>query len=468
MYQKRRRMSSVERRDYMYKRILVFLLLFIMTLTAASCGKQPAEVPLDGEISALASEFVAMLAVEDFVGAVSYFDSKMKQALPEAKLKKTWQDLQQQVGQFKGEVGQRTDQADGYDIIFVTTQFENALLDIRVVFGSNKRIAGLFFQPANGQSLSPYTPPSYVEIDTFKATNVTIGSGEWALPGTLTIPNGNGPFPVVVLVHGSGPNDRDETIGPNKPFKDLAWGLATQGIATLRYEKRTREHGQKMASQQETITPKEEVVDDVLAAVALLKDTARIDPNRIYVLGHSLGGTLAPRIGAMDRDIAGLIILAGTPRPLQDIILEQYHYLASLDGTITAEEQTQLDLIQTQADRVRDPALSANTPAAELPLGMPASYWLYLRDYNPGQTADALPIPMLILQGERDYQVTMQDFAQWRQALQSRTNVTFKSYPPLNHLFITGTGPSTPQEYLQQGNIAKEVIDDIATWLKDQ
>ena len=157
----------------------------------------------------------------------------------------------------------------------------------------------------------------------------------------------------MVLVHGSGPNDRDETIGANKPFRDLAWGLATRSIAVLRYEKRTKQYpGKLMATGVGQFTAQEESIDDALSAVGQLRGTEGIDPKRIFVLGHSLGGTLAPRIGQADPKITGLIIMAGSTRPLEDMVVEQTRYLISLNGTPTAEGEAKLSEVQLIAAKV--------------------------------------------------------------------------------------------------------------------
>lgn len=295
-----------------------------------------------------------------------------------------------------------------------------------------------------------------------------MGTVQLALPGTLTLPKGQGPFAAVVLVHGSGPQDRDETIGPSKPFRDLAHGLASRGIAVLRYEKRTKAFPTQMAAIVNTLTVKEEVIDDVLAAAALLRENNQIDPNKVFVLGHSLGGYVVPRIGKLDSKIAGFIIMAGTARPLEDVVVEQLTYIFSLDGVISDTEKASLEQLKGQAARVKDPNLSAETPAADLLLGAPASYWLDLRGYRPAEVAKELSRPMLILQGGRDYQVTDADFQLWKKALSSRKNVEFKFYEGLNHLFVEGQGKSTPAEYEQAGNVAKVVLDDIAEWIKRQ
>ncbi len=301
-------------------------------------------------------------------------------------------------------------------------------------------------------------------VGAFQERQVTVGSGEWALPGTLMLPDGAGPFPVVVLVHGSGAHDRDETIGPNKPFRDLAWGLASQQVATLRYEKRTKAYAKKIASILTTFTANDETVDDAVAAVAFLRRVPEIQATQIYVLGHSFGGMMIPRIGRQDPHIAGFIIFAGNTRALDQMLLEQMSYLFSLDGTLTPAEQAQLDQANKEVAKIRDPNLSLNTPPPILGAG--ARYWLDLRDYHPQEEAKALAQPLLIVQGGRDYQVTLEDFHQWQSALSARHDVTFKLYPSLNHLFMEGEGKSTPAEYAVAGHMAPSVIRDIANWVK--
>lgn len=312
-----------------------------------------------------------------------------------------------------------------------------------------------------------YQPPAYVSPSSFHEQEVTVGANtEWPLPATLTLPNGNGPFPVIVLVHGSGPNDRDETIGVNKPFKDLAWGLASQGIAVLRYDKRTRVHAKKLKLSGFTV--KDETIDDALAAVALLRRTSQIDPKRIFVLGHSLGGALVPRIGLADSaNIAGLIVFAGMTRPVEDEWVRQYEYLYGLDGQITPNEQAEIDGYKQQRARIKQ-LTPADANSKEILFYAPVSYWLDLRGYFPPDMALKLKQPLLILQGERDYQVTMDSFHDWQRALDKRPQVTFKSYAKLDHLFFEGTGPSSGADYARPGNIPKYVIDDIAAWIKKQ
>lgn len=408
----------------------------------------------------MAQNLVAHLAAGRFDEAVEPFDQIMKRALPAGKLKEVWSGLITQYGPFQRVMDVRTEKIQQYEVVYVTCEFQRGKLDAKVVFTSQNEVTGLFFVPTG-----KYQSPPYADSSRFEEKEIEIGKGIWRLPGTLSLPKGEGPFSAVVLVHGSGPNDRDEAIGPNKPFRDLAHGLATKGIAVLRYEKRTKHHQIMMALFANSITVKEETIDDAVAACEALASCEKIDPKRIFVLGHSLGGMLLPRIGKARPDIAGFISLAGSTRPLEDLMLDQTRYILSLNGTLTEEAQKRIGDLERQVAKVKSPTLAEDTPNNELPLGVPAKYWLDLRGYDPAEAAKELWRPMLILQGERDYQVTMADFAGWKKAIGSRKDVTFISYPKLNHLFVEGDGKSVPVEYATPGNVAVVVIDDIVRWI---
>lgn len=388
------------------------------------------------------------------------FDDAMKKALPADKLEATWKGLTRQVGALKKQGPARVTKQGKYDVVTIPCEFEKFKLDTRVVFSADKRVTGLGFVP---HQETEYRPPAYVKRDAFRETEVRVGSGEWSLPGTLTVPAGDGPFPAVVLVHGSGPNDRDETVLASKPFRDLAWGLASQGIAVLRYEKRTREYGSRIKDDR-TLTVKEEVIDDALEAVKLLRQNKAIDGKRVFVLGHSLGAMMAPRIGAADPKLAGLIVMAGAARPVPELMVEQTRYIASLSGPLTDEDKANLRELEADVAKVMDPKLSADSGGKVL--GAYPAYWLSLRDCKPHEEAARLKVPLLVLQGERDYQVTMADFALWQKALAGRPNATLKSYPKLNHLFAEGEGKSKPEEYGKASHVSREVIDDLAGWVK--
>jgi dienelactone hydrolase len=406
---------------------------------------------------------VQALADKKFAAAAVDFTPEMQKALTGDKLKTIWESVLDRYGPFRKITGSRTEARGPYEFVYVTCQFEKDKLDVRLVYSKDKKLGGLQFVPPKPPV--EYKSPGYVHADKFKSSQVVVGKDtQYPLPGNLNMPVGGGPFPAVVLVHGSGPHDRDETIGPNKPFRDLADGLAGRGIAVLRYEKRTRQHGGQMLGGPVTI--KEEVLDDALAAVKLLRETPGIDPKRVYLVGHSLGAMLAPKLATLDRQIAGIVVLAGNARPLEDLIVEQITYLAKQSREPDAVALDRLAKVKEQAAKVKDAKLSAETPADQLPLGMPAVYWLSLRGYEPATAAAGLSIPVLVLSGGRDYQVPMKDFEIWQKALAGKPAAKLKRYPTLNHLFMEGSDPPTPADYQKEGHVAEAVVDDIAAFVR--
>jgi dienelactone hydrolase len=434
---------------------LAILLTTCVAMLAGCSSARNASASADR--TSLALQFVQSMVDGKFADATTHFDSVVSQAMSAERLKQTWATLIGQCGAFKKMGDARAIHENGFDGAVVPCEFEKTTIDVKLFFDKDGKIGGLWFVPHVAAADTQYSPPDYAKKADFDETEVTVGSGEWKLPGTLSVPKGNGPFPAIVLVHGSGPEDRDETIGPNKPFKDLAWGLASRGVAVLRYEKRSKVYGPKMAKMAEagkmnSFTVKDETIDDALAAVEVLRQSQRIDQRRIFVLGHSLGGILIPRIGKADPKIAGLIMMAGCgTQPLEDVILRQLTYIASLSGPITDDTRKEID-----------------KKAQSIMKGLPASYTRDLRDYIPSaaEMAKSLKQPMLVLHGARDYQATTADFNIWKGVLSSRTNVTFKLYPNLNHLFMPGTGKSTPEEYNKRVPVSEEAINDIAKWIK--
>jgi uncharacterized protein len=447
---------------YLTPRLMV---LAAALLLLANSSVAAAQAPGSEDRLSRATGFVQCLVDGKFTQATAAFDAAMHKAMSPDQLQQLWQATLAQCGAFVSLGETRTATEGAYQMVFVACVFEQATLDFKLVYNPDDTIGGLWIVQHSAKADAQYSLPAYVHNGMFTERDVTVGSGEWRLPGTLAIPTGPGPFPALVLVQGSGPNDRDETAGANKPFRDLAGGLASRGVAVLRYDKRTKVYAAKLAAYSGAFTVQDEVIDDALAAVELLRHTEGIDPQRIFVLGHSLGGMLIPRIGQADPGLAGLIVMAGPTRPLEDIMLEQVQYLLSISGAPQAETDKQLDALRQQIATVKSPELKPATPASAA-LGAPGSYWLDLRGYNPAAMAQELTQPLLILQGGRDYQVTLADYDGWRKALGDKANVTFKLYADLNHLFMSGTGKSTPQEYDKRGPVPQVVIDDLAAWIK--
>ncbi len=294
---------------------------------------------------------------------------------------------------------------------------------------------------------------------------IPVGVGSPPLTGTLTLPAGKGPFPAVVLVSGSGPNDQNETVGPNHPFLDIALGLAARGIATLRYDKRTRDYPHSVDPRTFTLT--QEYVPDALAAIRLLQHDPVIDPRRIFVLGHSQGGTYAPLIARDAPQVAGVILLAAATESDGAALLRQVRYLATLPGAVGSSAKAELPEIASQAAQIDNPAvLQHDNPATILLGGVGPAYYLSGFRYNEVATARAIPQPLLILQGDRDYQVTVaNDLDVWLKGLKGRTGLTVVQFPQADHLFLDGTGPPTPLDYATASHVDPKVIATIASWI---
>ena len=403
------------------------------------------------------------LVARHFDKIVPLFDQRVAEVLPADKLAKSWDSLLFQAGDFQAIEKVRSEEKQGYQVVYVTCSFQKRSQDIIMVFDAQGKIAQFTSVPT--ETLAPWTQPVYANTNKFHEREVVVGAPPWQLPGTLTVPNGTGPFPGVVLVHGSGPNDRDEGLGPNKVFKDLAWGLASRGIVVLRYDKRTRVHGKEMVAESRGYTVNDEVVDDARAAVALLAAQPEILPKHVFLLGHSLGGYLAPRIAAGNSQISGLIILAGSTRPLEELLVEQVRYSVGLRGKPTPEGDKLIADAEKSKAEIEDPALKPGMTVHFLGAPVPAAYFLDLRTYHAPEGAATLRIPILVLQGDRDYQVRMEDFNSWKRALEKKPDVTFKIYPTLNHLFMTGSGPSSDAEYLKPNHVQEDVLKDIADWI---
>jgi uncharacterized protein len=412
------------------------------------------ETALDTRQSELASRFLDHLEAQRYAEAHAMFAPAAATAIDMGKLEEIWTALPRQLGELQQRGEPRGELVGERPVTTFPLQFERMTLDARISIDAEQRIDGFRLVPGAVPKVDLAPPPADITEREFPVSTD-------ALPGTLTLPRGNGPFPAVVLVHGSGPHDRDQSIGPNRIFRDMAHGLAALGVAVLRYEKRTHARPDDFADGQFTVDL--ETVDDAIAAVAALRGTSDIDRERVFVAGHSLGALMAPRIGQRAEGAAGLIMLAAPARGLDVLVMEQVSYLADLDGERSEAEAAAIAQMQASAQAVH--GLLEGGPEDDLLLGLPAPYWRDLLGYDPVATAADLPLPMLILQGGRDYQVTVEDFTRWQQALGRRADVQLQLYPRLNHLFAAGEGMARPEEYFQPAPFDPQVIGDIAEWI---
>jgi len=390
------------------------------------------------------------MKTQNYAAAFNLFDPVMQDAVPQEKLRAVWSS---QVGNYgplvSWSIVQRTT-AQGRDVRVARLKFDHGDLQAMVAVNPDTHTVGGFrLQPAPSNA-APAPGPPYINPSRFHSEEISIGTAPWTLGATLTVPTDLGPVPAAILVHGSGPQDRDETIGSNKVFKDIAEGLASRGIEVLRYDKRTYVYGTKMG---DSVSVDDEVIIDAEAALAALRARAEVDPNRIYVIGHSMGALLAPEIGVRSTGpIAGVALLAPPGRAPWDIVISQMKYLNAPPEDM-ADAQDKVNRLQ------------AGTLGKDKLLGASQSYWKDLGSRDGIAMAKKLGKPVLILHGGRDFQVIDEDIDAWRKGLAGVPNVEIATIPNDSHLFIAGEGKPGPAEYQKPGHVDVHVIDKLAMFI---
>ena len=414
---------------------VAFFALAIFSATRCAAKANAEDVIVD--------HFFSAIRDGNFKAATSHFSAKMK-ALSPAGLKGSWNQVYASQGRLRSwKIFERQSLPKGGDEFRVQLRFSRATANsIIVVAAQTGEIKSVLFK-------LPATAPPYSDQTRFHFEDVEVGA--YKLPGTLTIPKGKGPFPAVVLIEGSGPNDRDETVGANHPFADIAQGLSSRGIVVLRYDKRTYAYPQ-LDPQKTTVD--EEVIRDGVAAVGLLRARRDVEQDRIVLVGHSLGAMLAPEIAKQAWPIAGIVMLAPSGRKLEQAIVQQARFSAQ-----TAPGQ--LPVVERQADDIS----AHKMPPTQMFFGAPASYYYNLDARDEFAIARSLNLPILILHGSRDYQVLDKDIGDWQNGLKGDPKVKVDTFPGLNHLFIAGAGKPGPAEYATPGHVDAAVIATIASFV---
>lgn len=387
----------------------------------------------------------ALLVDKNIEKAHSYFDPSVAGQIPVEQLKAITEQLQGQIGGLKN-ILEVNDEGNTY---YYYTEFEKIKLDVQLTFSESNKLLGFFLVPHK----------TFEKPD--EKTTLKIKSDAIELNGTLLLPPSNNKKRLVIFVHGSGAHDRDETIGENKPFKDIAEYLFKNGIASYRYDKRTYSYPETF---NEKSTVEEETINDAVNAALYFKNNPEYKGYEIVILGHSQGAYMIPKI-AEKALVSKYIFMAGNARPLQDLLVEQYDYLHSLDPTKVPAQAVQE--VKKQVAFLNSSKFNVSSPSSELPLGQSAPYWKYVKEYYQLNEVKKIKAPMFFAQGGRDYQVTEKDFNLWKQTLKNDKTAVFKLYPALNHLFISGSGKPSPKDYEVKGKVDEQFLKDLTQFIQN-
>ncbi|MDP8233148.1 MAG: DUF3887 domain-containing protein [Candidatus Zophobacter franzmannii] len=429
-------------------RIVLILIIFLTTLSLIADTKKTAD------------SYFEQMQMGNYAKCIEMSDQNMQKNLPVDKLKEVWESLPNQLGKLIGVLDYSMVTQGEYEIHIYVLNFDKMVMDMKITVDKENKISGLFYTmsktPKPGTALKL---PDYLDKEKAVEKDVSFDCEKMMINGKLTTPIGYENYPLVLMLTGSGPNDMDETIAQRKPFRDLAIGLANKGIATLRWNKRTLDYPQ--IGNRIDFSPRDEYIIELNAALRWMKDNNMNNSN--FVLGHSMGAFMLPQIAQENDKIKGFIMLAGNARPLEDLVAAQYEYIFGLHP-MTSQIEAELAKIKKQSAEIKE--LTAETEVTEpLLLGIPKAYWLWMNYYKQTEVLGKTDSPFMILQGEKDYQVTMEDFSIWESVAEGRPNIVTKSYPILDHLFMPCSGDSTPDSYLNPSFVSKKVIEDIAEWI---
>ncbi|TSI11672.1 DUF3887 domain-containing protein [Lysinibacillus sp. BW-2-10] len=454
-------------------------IILATTLGVAGVGgsvfiQEPAfaqEVTAKVEYETKAKEFLNFALEGNWDSAYNYLNDNLKAVASKDIFQLSWNNLSSSFGKIKSSSIKDIKQMGLHTRVTFTVIAENSPFELFFNLDKDGKIDDMTVVFPAGPV--QYVNPSYDHPENYTEQEVLVGEGTFTLPGVLTLPKGDGPFPVVVLVQGSGPHDMDESFFGFKPFKDIAVGLANEGIAVLRYEKRTMTHPIKTASNPK-MTIQEETVLDANFAVEKLKKIPQIDSQNIFVLGHSQGAFALPFILENDKngDIKGGIVAAGPAGKFQDLLLwqnEQSLVRAKQEGA--PKEQLEaleanLAFWKEQVGLINNPQYSTENPPPNFQLGSP-NWWFEMRDFEAPKFSATQDVPLFVIQGGKDFQVPADHLNEWKSTLKDRDNVEYQLYPNMHHFLVDNVNAtSTPTDYYTPGNVPETLLKDISQWVK--
>ena len=436
------------------KKLMILALCALLMMGGCAALGESAEATDVLQQSAM--DALAAMIEGDFAAVTDQFDGNMAAAVSEDALAAGWESVLAQLG---GVTGVSAVQADaGSRSVAVQIAHERGSSVLMLAYDAEGSIASMYIAP---QTQAPEAQERALP-EGVTAQAVTLFAGtERELSGELLLPaNAGADTAYVVLAHGSGPSDRDETLGANKPFRDLAYDLAALGVGSLRFDKVTYAHPECPVT-----TVEQEYAQPVAEALRVLRETT--GATRCYLAGHSEGGMLTPYL-VESCGFDGGIALAGTPWQLWEVSCAQN---LAVIAALPAEQQAAL-LAQVETEREKGlqlAGMSDEEAAQTTVFGMSGAYLVHMARMDQAQIALESGKPFLFLWGEADFQVSREAFDAWQERLGDDARFTYRTYPGLNHLFM----PADPEDSILNAQAAYEkpkqvdakVAQDIANWI---
>lgn len=417
-----------------------------------------------GEQAAVRSgELLERLQEGNWSAAVGMLDSALAAKLDAAQLEIIWRGLQLSHGALQKIGNSTSKEINERTYYYRRLDFERSSIRLELQFDAYFNISALRLQPLSDAEM--YLPPPYDQPASYREYSMRVRHDTVQLPALLTLPLVCNHCPVVLLLHDLGPQDKDHSIGPTKAFRDLAVGLAAEGIASLRYDKRTFRYGPELMADLRVLTLENEVMEDALAALALLQTVQEVNQQAVYLIGLGLGGMVAGSVAARSPlPIAGILSIGSSPRPLPDQILDQYIQLLGSTYSFDAM-QGAVQQLERQVRRAKSSSLHPDIAGDSLPLQLPAPYWLHLQRFDPAAGYWQTNARLWFVRGSTDFQSQPEDLKAWEKRLLGREQLTFTPLPGLNHLLMPSLDLPPQEAYKRPNHIDPAFVRSLADWI---